>query len=71
MDVLSDDSKVQAWSQLVREKANQRVEMLKDSEMTFIGINKFPNPNSTRAEWSSASSFLNLSYLRLETEINE
>jgi hypothetical protein len=62
---------VQAWSQLVIEKANQRVEMLKDSEMTFIGINKFPNPISTGAEWSSASSFLNLSYLRLETEINE
>jgi methylmalonyl-CoA mutase len=71
MDVLSDDSKVQAWSQLVKEKANQRVEMLRNAEMTFIGINKFPNPNSVRAEWSTASSFLNLSYLRLETEINE
>jgi hypothetical protein len=43
--------------------------MLKSSEMTLIGINKFPNPEKINAEWSAANKFQGMSFLRLETEI--
>jgi methylmalonyl-CoA mutase len=69
MDVIPVETQKQEWKQLVDEKVKQRIEMLKSSEMTLIGINKFPNPEKINAEWSAAIKFQGMSFLRLETEI--
>jgi methylmalonyl-CoA mutase len=69
MDVIPVETQKQEWKQHVDEKVKQRIEILKSSEMTLIGINKFPNPKKINAEWSAANKFQGMSFLRLETEI--
>ena len=69
IDVLPVDLQNLEWENRVMEKANQRIEMLRNSETTYIGINKFHNPQINDNEWLLPKSFQNLSYLRLETEI--
>jgi methylmalonyl-CoA mutase len=69
IDVLPVELQNLEWGNRVMEKANQRIEMLRNSEITYIGINKFHNPKINDNEWLLPKSFQNLSYLRLETEI--
>lgn len=69
MDQLPTTQKETEWQRLVQEKANQRIEMIKNSETVILGINKFPNPQPTNNQWLPAKQFNNLSFLRLETEI--
>jgi methylmalonyl-CoA mutase len=69
MDQLPTTQKETEWQRLVQDKAKQRIEMIKNSETVLLGINKFPNPQPTNNQWLPAKQFNNLSYLRLETEI--
>jgi methylmalonyl-CoA mutase len=68
MDVLYPESQNEEWKKLVKSKVLQRIEMLKSSELTLIGINKFLNPEKIDNKWAEAKSFLGMPFLRLETE---
>ena len=64
----SQESQMDEWKQLVKSKAKQRIEMLKGSELTLIGINKFSNPEKIDNKWAEAKTFFDMPFLRLETE---
>ena len=68
MDVLSSESKEVGWKELIGEKVNQRLEYLRNNEITLIGINKFLNPEKIDNSWLAPEIFMGMSYLRLETE---
>ncbi len=69
MDNLMSDSQDLEWKKMVEEKAKQRAEFVRNNEITLIGINKFLNPEKMDTSWSAPRIFLDLSYLRLETEV--
>jgi methylmalonyl-CoA mutase len=50
-------------------KVQQRIKLLKEGEKLLIGVNKFLNPQPHNMEWSARSTFMNMSYVRLETEV--
>ena len=68
MDGLSLENQDLEWKKLIDAKAKQRIDLIRNSEMTLIGINKFPNPEKIDTSWAEPTPFLGMSYLRLETE---
>jgi methylmalonyl-CoA mutase len=68
MDVLSAELKEVEWKRIIEEKMNQRLNSVRNNEITLIGINKFLNPEKVDNSWLSPETFLGMSYLRLETE---
>jgi methylmalonyl-CoA mutase len=68
MDSLTLENQDLEWKKLIDAKVRQRIDLIRNSEMTLIGINKFPNPEKIDTSWSEPTTFLGMSYLRLETE---
>jgi methylmalonyl-CoA mutase len=68
IEAITPDSQKAEWKQLVNSKVMQRIEMLKSSELTLIGVNKYLNPEKIENKWKEAKTFFGMPFLRLETE---
>lgn len=53
----------------IESKAQQRIKLLKQGHKVLIGVNKFANPQPHNVEWSAPTTFMNMNYVRLETEV--
>lgn len=50
---LASSENLTILEQAIAEKAEQRLQLIKDKKAILIGINAFPNPESVDAEWNS------------------
>ena len=69
LDKMESNEMDKYWKTSIESKAQQRIRLLKEGEKLLIGVNKYLNPHPHNMEWSQPSTFMNMSYVRLETEV--